>query len=208
MTELYFVRHGRTAENTAKRFQGHSDTELDDVGRWQARRVAQRLTDYGIGALYTSDLARARQTAAPIAAAIGTAASARDDLREIDVGDATGLTKDELMRHHPALFGDDWHRVPFPGGESYEQTAARMRRAGGEIAAAHADQRVVVVTHGGAIRAAIAGIVGIPIQTLAGLFVINTSITCISVADDGRGKLRGLNDAAHLESWADTILEA
>jgi broad specificity phosphatase PhoE len=204
---IYFIRHGQTAQNTAKRFQGHSDTDLDEIGRWQSGRVARRLAGYGIAAIYTSDLARARQTAEPLGALLGIAATPRADLREIDVGAAAGLTKDDVKHRHPALFGEGWHRVAFPGGESYEQTGARMTRAVRQIAAAHANERVAVVTHGGAIRAAIAGLVGIPITTLAGLFVMNTSITCIAVDDDGTGRLRGLNDAAHLEAWAEALLD-
>lgn len=205
---IYLVRHGQTAQNTAKRFQGHSDTDLDETGRWQSNRVARRLAGYGISAIYTSDLARARQTAAPLEALLGLVAEPRADLREIDVGAATGLTKSDLRERHPALFGEGWHRVPFPGGESYDQTAARMSRAAREIAAAHGGQRIAIVTHGGAIRGAISGLVGIPIETLSGLFVMNTSITCIAVEDDGTCKLRGLNDAAHLEEWAEALLES
>jgi broad specificity phosphatase PhoE len=203
MTELFFVRHGRTAENTAKRFQGHTDTHLDDTGRWQAERLAWRMASYEIDALYSSDLARARQTAEELSHRLGLAAIARRDLREIDVGNAAGLTKDELRRCHPAIFAEGWPAVPFPGGESYLQTSARITTAAREIAARHEGQRVVLVTHGGAIRGAIAGLADIPIPTLAGLVVANTSITCVAVDSEGRGHLRVVNDAAHLESWPD-----
>jgi 2,3-bisphosphoglycerate-dependent phosphoglycerate mutase len=203
MTEIFFVRHGQTAANSAKRFQGHSDTDLDEVGRRQALRLADRLATENIAAIYTSDLARARQTAEPLAALLGIHLEARADLREIDVGEAVGLTKDELRQRHPAIFTDGWQRVAFPGGESYEQTAARVSRAAREIAAAaRGERRVVAVTHGGAIRAAIAGLAGIPIEALGGLFVRNTSITRIVVDEHGRGRLLTLNDAAHLEAWA------
>lgn len=199
---LYFVRHGRTTQNTEKRFQGHSDTDLDETGRWQADCLARRMTEYAINAVYTSDLARARQTAATLARHLGLNAIARSDLREIDVGQAVGMTKADLMHHYPELFAEGWHRVPFPGGESYDQAADRVARAAREIAAGHAGQRVAVVTHGGAIRGAIAGLVGITLPTLGGLFVRNTSITCISINQRGRASLLGLNDAAHLEAWA------
>ncbi len=208
MTELFFVRHGRTAENTAKRFQGHSDTDLDKVGRRQAERVARRLLSYGLDAIYTSDLARARQTAEPVARLLELATVPRRDLREIDVGAAAGLTKAELSQRYPAIFGDGWPTVPFPDGESYQQTSARVSAAAREIAAMHRGQRVLLVSHGGAIRGAIAGLTGIPIPTLAGLVVINTSITCITVDEHGTGRLRIVNDAAHLEPWAESLLEA
>lgn len=203
---LYFIRHGRTEQNTEKRFQGHSDTDLDEMGLWQARRLARRMADYPIDAIYTSDLARAVQTAEPLAERFAIPAVARADLREIDVGSATGMTKAELLRQYPALFGEVWHRVPFPGGESYDETASRVSQAAREIAAAHMGQCVAVITHGGAIRGAIAGLVGIPLPALAGLFVMNTSITCITIDRRGAGSLRGLNDAAHLEAWAEKLL--
>lgn len=203
MTEIILVRHGQTAQNSAKRFQGHSDTELDAVGRDQARRVAERLGTLDVAAVYCSDLARARQTAEPLAGSLRLPIEARADLREIDVGKAAGLTKDELRAQYPAIFAEGWHRVAFPGGESYEQTALRVTAAAREIAAAHRGGRVVAVTHGGAIRAAVAGLVGISLEILGGVFVMNTSITRISVDEHGRGRLLTFNDAAHLEAWAD-----
>lgn len=201
-TEIVFVRHGHTAQNGAKRFQGHSDTELDEVGRDQARRLAERLGAEDVAAIYTSDLRRALQTAEPLAALLGIAVEPRLDLREIDVGEAVGLTKDELRLRHPAIFAAGWSRVAFPGGESYEQAAARVSRAARAIAAAHRGRRVVAITHGGSIRGAIAGLAGIPIETLGSLFVANTSVTRIDVDERGRGRLRVLNDSAHLEPWA------
>ncbi len=205
MTELYFVRHGRTAENTAKRFQGHTDTDLDQVGRRQAERLAARLATHEIHAIYSSDLARARQTAAPLARRLGLHTTARRDLREIDVGSAAGLTKDELNERHPTIFGEGWPAVRFPDGESYEEMSARVSSAAREIAAAHRGQRVALLSHGGAIRGAIVGLANIPFPTLAGLVVINTSITSIAIDEHGIGRLRMVNDAAHLEPWADKM---
>lgn len=206
LTEVLFVRHGRTAQNSAKRFQGHSDTELDDIGHWQASRLARRLASEEIAAIYSSDLVRARQTAQPLAEHLAISVEPRFDLREIDVGEAVGLTKEELRLNHPALFGRGWQRVHFPGGESYAQATARMTAAVIEICTLHPRQRIVAVTHGGAIRAAVAGLTGIPIESLAGLFVANTSITSIAIDQHQRGRLLTLNDGAHLEPWASAAL--
>ncbi len=203
MTEIFLVRHGRTADNTARRFQGHTDTELDDVGRGQAEILAGRLMTFDIDALYSSDLARARQTAEPIGRGLGLETVARRDLREIDVGSAAGLTKEELNQRHPAIFGDGWPGVAFPGGESYEQMSARVTAAVRTVAAAHPGQRVAIVSHGGAIRGAIAGLVAIPIRSLAGLVVVNTSITRILIDPSGAARLHSINDSAHLEEWAE-----
>ncbi len=206
MVELIFIRHARTAQNAAKRFQGHSDTELDALGRRQAQRIAGRMRDSDVVAVYTSDLRRAVQTAQPIADALGVELARRDDLREIDVGTALGMSKAELQDHHPELFAADWHRIPFPGGESYDAMAERISGAAREIARRHEDRRVVLVTHGGTIRAAIAGLAGIPITALAGLFVMNTSISRLTLDGDRTARLLVLNDTAHLEGWTDELL--
>ncbi len=202
MTEIYFVRHGQTAQNAAKRFQGHSDTDLDETGRSQARRVAARLAHENPAAIYSSDLTRAVQTAEPIAKALQLTVKPREDLREINVGDATGMSKAELQEHLPAMFAEGWHHVKFPNGESYDDTAQRVSGATRKIAAAHPGQKVIIVTHGGSIRCAVIGLLGIPVKALEGLFVFNTSITRIAFDGNGRARMLGLNDAAHLETWA------
>ena len=208
MTELTLIRHGLTEHNATRRFQGQSDVPLNAEGRRQAALVAARVARRPVGALYTSDLARASATADVIGAALGLVPVSRPEFREIDVGAAVGLTREELAARYPELFGEAWTHTRFPGGESYEQLADRHARIAREVIARHRGARVMVVTHGGAIRALVSRLVEIPLGKLVGLAVDNTSITELVAVDDGRVRLRVLNDAAHLEPWAADLLQA
>ncbi len=206
MTELILIRHGLTEHNASRRFQGQSDVPLNAAGRRQAALVAARLARRPVAALYTSDLARASATAEVIGAALGLVPVPLPEVREIDVGAAVGLTREELASRYPELFGEAWTHAPFPGGESYEQLADRLERIAREVIARHRGARVMVVTHGGAIRALVSRLVDIPLGKLVGLAVANTSITELVALEDGRVRLRVLNDAAHLEPWAARLL--
>lgn len=207
MTDLLLIRHGLTDHNSDRRFQGQTDVPLNAEGRRQAMMLAARLQGSEAAALYSSDLARAMETARVIGAVLGRTPVALAGLREIDVGAAVGLTRDELQERYPELFGESWAQAPFPDGESYEQLADRLEEALRELVAGHPNQRVVVVTHGGAIRAALARLVDIPLDRLVGLAVRNTSLTQLSVPAQGRARLRILNDAAHLEPWAAALAQ-
>lgn len=203
MRELILVRHGETDANQEKRFQGHQDVPLNDAGIGQAARLARRMTWETVDAVYSSDLIRARQTAEVIATALGLPTRLLPELREIDVGRAVGWTREELRRRHPELFGEAWAQAPFPGGESYEQMAGRLERAVQRMEADRPGDKVLAVTHGGAIRSLLSRLTGIPLHTLVGVVVANTSLTRLRRDRSGAWRLHVLNDAAHLEGWAD-----
>jgi broad specificity phosphatase PhoE len=154
MTELLLVRHGETDWNAERRFQGHADPPLNDVGRAQARRLADDLAGEHIDAVYTSDLARARETATIVAERLGTPVVPLSELREIDVGDWQGLTWPEVEERYPEGVRA-WHESGhgWEGGETYQQLGERILAVLRRIAAEHADERVVVVGHGGTVRA-------------------------------------------------------
>ncbi len=154
LTELLLIRHGETDWNRGGRFQGHADPPLNETGREQARALAQELADAQIDVVYTSDLARARETAEIVAAAIGTDVVALRELREIDVGEWQGLTWPEIEERFPEG-ARSWHDRGhgWETGETYEQLGERILRALRRIAADHPAQRVLVVGHGGTIRA-------------------------------------------------------
>ncbi len=154
LTELLLIRHGETDWNRGGRFQGHADPPLNETGREQARALAQELADAQIDVVYTSDLARARQTAEIVAAAIGTDVVASRELREIDVGEWQGLTWPEIEERFPEG-ARNWHDQGhgWDTGETYEQLGERILKALRRIAADHPAQRVLVVGHGGTIRA-------------------------------------------------------
>ena len=96
MTTLLLARHGETDWNRQLRIQGSSDIELNDLGRRQAQALAQDLTDVELDAIYSSDLARARQTAEPVAATHGLEVRFDPRLRERSFGSWEGLTREDI----------------------------------------------------------------------------------------------------------------
>ena len=139
MTELLLVRHGETDWNAERRWQGHADVPLNDAGRVQAGRSPRSLPSAQIDVIYSSDLARARETAEIAARRLRLEVVVDSSLREIDVGSRQGRTWLEI---------DDG---PAWDGESPSAHAERVVTALTRIAATHAG-RVLVVTHGGSIR--------------------------------------------------------
>ncbi len=153
MTELLIVRHGETDWNAELRFQGHADRPLNETGRAQARALADELASVPADAIYSSDLARALETAEILSERLGLPVTALRELREIDVGDWEGLTREEIDVQFPS--GSRAWRSGKPGwsgGETYEQLAARVLPALERIARDYPNGRVVVVGHGGTIR--------------------------------------------------------
>jgi len=153
MTELIFIRHGETDWNRARRFQGCIDIALNADGHEQARRTAARLRGQTFVAVYSSHLGRAQETARPIAEALGLSLVIEPELRERSYGAFEGQTHDELLRDHPEAYQRWRDRVPdyeLPGGgESLLALRARVLAQMQMLAARHAGQKVVAVTHGG-----------------------------------------------------------
>ena len=164
MTELLLVRHGETDWNRERRFQGHADPPLNETGREQARALAEQLAGDAIAAVYTSDLRRARETAEIVAAKLDAEIVALRELREIDVGSWQGLSWPEIEEQDPdgverwRRDGHGWH-----GGETYEELGARIVAALSGIVARHPGERVVVVGHGGTVRATRAFVDGVSV---------------------------------------------
>jgi broad specificity phosphatase PhoE len=152
VTTLLLVRHGETDWNRDGRWQGHSDTHLNDVGRAQASRVARELADVDV--VYSSDLARARETAEIIAAVLGRDVRLDPRLRERSFGAWEGLTAPEIEAgfheaHARWLAGDG------AGADDAEPFAVFGARVTGFLEEAlerHPDETVLVVAHGGSIR--------------------------------------------------------
>jgi probable phosphoglycerate mutase len=154
VTTLLLARHGETDWNSERRWQGHTDRPLNERGREQARALAEELAGRTIDAVYSSDLLRARETAEIVAAELGLEVRVEGGLREVDVGSWSGLVHSDVEASDPDGFrrwqegGKGWER-----GESYEEMRARVVAAVIELAAAHPGETLLVVTHGGSIRA-------------------------------------------------------
>ena len=164
MTTLILVRHGETDWNAQQRFQGHADPSLNDAGRRQARELADELATAGIDAIYTSDLLRARETAEIIGTRVGLPVEPLASLREIDVGEWQGLTHTEIDERFPGKL-DSWRdgETGWTQGETYDQLTERIVAALRAIAARHHDETVLVVGHGGTLRAALAHADGVTV---------------------------------------------
>jgi broad specificity phosphatase PhoE len=153
VTTLLLVRHGETDWNRELRFQGHSDPPLNERGRRQAHDLAARLAGERIAAVYSSDLRRAHETARIVASALGVDLTVVSGLREIDVGSWSGLTRDEIAEQFPDGFARWMDGAQGHDGESRDQLRARVVEAVERIAAAHPGEQILLVTHGGALRA-------------------------------------------------------
>jgi broad specificity phosphatase PhoE len=142
---LLLARHGETDWNRENRWQGWADPPLNETGRAQARALAEQLRDTPFDAVYSSDLRRAHETAEIVAAPHGVPVMPDPGLREIDVGSWSGLTHAEIEERYP-----DGKR---PDGETREQHAERVLEAVERIARANPERRILLVTHGGTMRA-------------------------------------------------------
>ena len=153
MTTLIFVRHGETDWNAQHRWQGHSDTKLNDVGREQARRLAEELET--VDAVYSSDLARARETAEILAARLRLEVRLDPRLRERGFGAWEGMTMNEIESSFPEEQAR-WRagNAAGVGEESFEAFATRVGSFIEEVSRRHDGEAVLVVAHGGTIRVA------------------------------------------------------
>ncbi|MTD17458.1 histidine phosphatase family protein [Nakamurella sp. YIM 132087] len=165
-TELILSRHGRTVWHAENRYAGSSDVDLDDVGRRQAEQLATWAAAHRPDAFYCSPVRRARETAAPVAAALGAEPVVVDDLREVHFGVAEGLTIGEIREQLPDVaraFESDPVAGAFPEAEPTAGAAARAVAALQGIVAAHPDGRVLVVAHNTLFRLALCSLLGIPL---------------------------------------------
>ena len=196
MTELLLIRHGETDGNREGRFQGQSDVPLNDAGHRQAQRLAARLAGEAHDALFTSDLLRARQTAAPLAAAWARAPGALAGLREQNFGLLEGLDAATIQARHPVLW-QGWLQqdadFAVPGGESQRQFYTRVLAAVHALAADHAGRRLVLVTHGGVLDMLWRSAHGLPLAGLRECLIPNTGIN----------RLRWAGGALHVDVWGD-----
>jgi 2,3-bisphosphoglycerate-dependent phosphoglycerate mutase len=187
-TTILLARHGETDWNAVGRWQGHTDRALTERGRRQAVELADRLANDEIDAVYSSDLLRAVETAEPVAKRLGLPLQTLPELREVDVGTWAGLTRDEVAKRFPDGFRrwSEW-QTGWEDGETYDEMGERVVGAILRLAGEHPGERILVVSHGGAIRALHAAAAGIDIATFRQLrqVVENARVTSILV-ENGR----------------------
>ena len=188
MTTIFLARHGESDWNVEKRFQGHSDRPLTERGRKQAHALADLVGSEKIDAVYTSPLSRARETAEIVAARAGLEAVALPELQEVDTGSWSGLSRADVEARFPEGFarwrsgGSGWE-----DGESYEEMAERVIGALRKIAEDHPDGRVLLISHGGPIRAIHAAAEGLAIKDYRRLKPVEPNARLSAVAvENGR----------------------
>lgn len=155
MTRLLLIRHAESTWNAAGRWQGHGDPPLSERGRQQAEALAGEVARAGLERVVTSDLARAVETGAAIARALGLPALRCAGLRELDVGHWTGLTRAEIAAREPlalAAFDAGGQSAAAGGGETRAALAERARACLAALAGTYPDSCIAVVTHLGVIR--------------------------------------------------------
>jgi broad specificity phosphatase PhoE len=158
VTTILLARHGETEWNREGRFQGWADPPLNAAGRAQARELAERLRETPFDAVYSSDLRRAHETAEIVAAPHDVPVITDPGLREIDVGSWSGLTRGEIDERFPGAEHHD--------GESREDHLARVLAAAERIARAHVGERILIVSHGGSLRALRRHAIGEPVHPM------------------------------------------
>lgn len=192
------MRHGRTAWNAARRFQGQSDIPLSEEGRAQAAATALALARDPISTIVSSDLSRAYETACAIAAHHALDVRSDPRLREFRFGEWEGLTWDEIVVRHPAAaemaFSSVREYAP-TGGERFPEVRERVAGVLAELD--EHDGAVVLVTHAGALHALLDILVSGDVD-LHQVRLTPASITRITM-DSGTPRLKSLDDVRHLD---------
>jgi len=193
VTTLYFVRHGESEANAAHRFSGRSDSPLTVRGHEQALAVAEALRDIRVDRIIATPLSRSLDTALVIARERRMPVYVERELIEIDVGERTGATFDEV-RGLPDWKDDGF--VAWPGGETLEQVLERALRAVRRIARETPEGTVLVIGHGGVTRILVSHFLGI-LPRLDRSPATNTNVTVI-VTDGDTGRVERLFESAHV----------
>ena len=199
-TVTLLLRHGQTAMSVQKRYAGTSDVPLTDLGVQQAVAAAKRLASAGLGAIVTSPLLRAAQTAEEVAAVTGVPVITEDGFRETDFGAWEGLTFTEVREGWPdeltAWLADP--AVPPPGGESFAEVSTRVTEALHRVLARLERQTILIVSHVTPIKTLVAAALLAP---AAALYRMHLDLAALSEIDwyaDGPCLLRSFNDIGHL----------
>jgi probable phosphoglycerate mutase len=207
-TRICFVRHGATRLTEENRFSGAIGVDLSEEGRLQVERLAVRIEDYGITAVYASPLSRTMETANLLAKPTGLVPTLRDGLREISHGHWEGLTRVEVEARFPGEY-PMWEADPYTfapeGGESGVAVLARALPVVREIVLAHPGERVVVVSHKATLRLMLSSLLGFDGRGYRDR--LDQSPACLNIVDfkdPVRARLMLFNDVSHYAEHART----
>lgn len=202
MVRWFMVRHGETDWNIEGRAQGQTDTPLNPKGFAQAQLLGSRLASVEFAAAYASDLTRVMETAKPIMSGRDLDLQAMPELREKRYGQWEGMSFKDVEAKFPELykqlFQDDIDFAP-PDGESDSDVCRRVGLATEKLRSAHkGDANVLVVAHGGSLRAMMVNILNMPADYMWRFKLANGSLSIISLYEGGGATLDLLNDTNHL----------
>ena len=200
-TRIYMVRHGATQLSAEDRFAGAVDVELSEEGKFQATRLAERLADDSIAAVYCSPLTRTIQTATFLATPHKLPLIPQDGLREIDHGHWEGMRRVDVEAQFPDEYAA-WEEDPFTfapqGGEAGVNVIARALPVLRQIVLEHRGHNVLVVSHKATIRLLISSLLGFDARGYRDR--LDQSPACLNVLDfkdPVRARLMLFNDVSH-----------
>jgi broad specificity phosphatase PhoE len=200
LARLLLVRHGITDFNSTRRFAGYSDVEMSAAGYRQVEQLRDYLADEKIDAIYSSDLRRALATAEVIAAGRKLDIVACSELREVNYGDAEGLTFDEIKRLYPKLAESIANfdlRLEFPGGEHFAGFIKRTCGFLDRLAKPETSETVLIVSHSGPLRALVCHLMGIDQSHWRQFRIDNASLSIVETYPK-RVIISLLNGTSHL----------
>ena len=203
-TRLVLIRHGETVGNRRQLWTGWSDTSLSETGRDQVRRMAARLErdSLGAAALYSSPIGRARKTAASISQATRLPLILDDALKEMHFGELEAIRSEHFATDHPEIYARWRNREDesfgWPGGETRREFRHRAVGAIERLAAAHPGQTILLVTHSGFIRMALAHFAPRQFGEWWRVKMDNCSLTHLVLDGDGATQVSVFNDIAHI----------
>ena len=203
-TNVLLIRHGQSRGNAERRFGGHTPTPLSARGHKQAEATARSLKSESLTVIYSSDLARAMDTARPLSKLTGLPIQGTDAFRERSVGVMEGLTFEDAAQQHPeqyaALLRRDFEHV-LTGGESYRQLLDRAWQKLDQIIAQNHGGKIAVFSHTGTIcilALHLMGALDSPELKPVWISSSNCGITRFELRNDGFVRVLCVNDTSHL----------
>jgi broad specificity phosphatase PhoE len=200
-TKVLLIRHGETAWNKNLRFQGHTDIPLCEEGIEQAKLASKKING-NFDIVYASPLNRAYTTASILCEHTPIAPIIYNDLKEINFGPWEGHTLDQIKELYPNDY-NNWSNDPvdgfFTGGDkSLKEVSTRCKDAILDIVSNNKGKTILIVAHGGILRAGLIGLFGWDMTMYHKFFLGNTSVTTLTFNDENKPFLINLNDTSHL----------
>jgi broad specificity phosphatase PhoE len=209
VTRVFMVRHGATVVSAEDRFEGATDVELSDEGREQARRLAERLSNEKITAVYASPMGRTVETARILAAPHGLQVQTRDSFREISHGHWEQMTRREVEEKFAEEMAE-WEKDPYtfapPGGESGLSVTARALPELIELVRNHPGENILLVSHKATIRLLLSSLLGFdPRRYRDTLDQKPAALNIVDFKDPSRARLTLFNDVSHYAAGGEAV---